>query len=91
MLAYNFLKHHLSQRDDVLHEFVCLFTQGTVEKSNIRYMELIDKNPDTMGFVAELLLSTTASNNQAGYVILAGDEKTYLHLMEIKHTYGAFS
>ncbi len=79
----------------MLHEFKDLYaysTQDAVEKSNIYYVEMVDENPnssDTMRFVAELLLSTTASNNQEGYIILVGDGKTYQHLMEIKHTYGA--
>ncbi len=95
MLAYNFLKHQFPKKEEVLHEFKDLYaysTQDAIEKSNIYYMEMVDENPDssdTMRFVAELLLSTTASNNQEGYIILVGDGKTYQHLIEIKHTYGA--
>ncbi len=95
MVAYNFFKHQFRKKKEVLHEFKDLYaysTQDAVEKSNIYYMEMVDKNPDssdTMRFVAELFLSTTASNNQEGYIILVGDGKTYQHLMEIKHTYGA--
>ena len=94
MLSYNFLKHYLPNREDVLHEFKDLYaysTQGSVDKSNIYYMEQVDENPDsndTMRFVSELLLSTASCENQAGYVILVGDGKTYQHLIEIKQTYG---
>ena len=61
---------------------------GSVDKSNICYMELVDENLDSndMRFVAELLLSTVSCENQAGYVILVGGGKTYQHLTEIKQT-----
>ncbi len=54
-------------------------------------MELVDEHPDsneTMRFVSELLLRTTSSEHQDGYVVLTGDGKTYEHLMEIKRLYG---
>ena len=86
MLAYNFLKH-LPSKDDTLHDLYAYYTQGSVDKSNIYYMELVDENPDstdTMRYVAELLLSAASCESQAGYVILVGDRKTYQHLIEVK-------
>ena len=55
-------------------------------------MELVDENPDssdTIRYVAELLLNATSSEDQGGYVIVVGDEKTYQHLIKVKQTYGS--
>ena len=97
ILMYMFIKQKLSTdlSNGVLHEFKDLYsysTQGTINKSIIYYMELVDENPDsadTMRCVSDLLLHTAVSKYQDDYVVLVGDGKTYQHLMQIKQTYGS--
>jgi len=59
--------------------------------SQIYYMELVNKNPDsdeTMALIAEDLLNNFFNvEGQDGWVVLVGDGKTFQHLMNIKPQY----
>ena len=70
------------------------FLDDDAEKqiSNVYCMELVDENPEskqTMAQIAEDLTDTFGKGSQQGWVMLAGDGKTYKRLMSIKNQYGS--
>ena len=56
------------------------------------YMELVDENSDSEEIVAQIaedLIDKLGKGSQQGWVMLAGDGKTYKRLMSIKNQYGS--
>ena len=72
-----------SSISNLLHDFKDLYaysTQGTINTSNLYYMEIVDENRDsyeTVTSVSDLLLHTANTEYQNDYVVIVGDGKTY--------------
>lgn len=99
LFAYNIKKYaieHSPDSNNVLSDVRSFLDDAhgcdDLMSSHIYYMELIDENPDsaeTMMMVAEELIEKFGTECNAGWVVLVGDGKTYMHLMQIKCQYGS--
>ena len=62
------------------------------EQSKVAYLPIVDKQADTLEAVADVaakLYQELEIGNKLNHVVVAGDQKTYTRLWELKHTYGA--